>query len=92
MIERFLLPEGLPPSAEDLIREAGAGALDSSRDFPQRLEREDQNVHVVRHDNPGEEVAKLPLVSCHEESFDYGVGDFWISQPRRTGEVHQCLV
>jgi hypothetical protein len=85
MIEGFVLPKGHAGSIKNLIRQAGARALDGSRDFAQRLAREDQDVNVVQHDDPGVEVAESPLVGCNEESFDYGVGYFWIPQPRGAG-------
>jgi hypothetical protein len=61
MVERLVLPEGPARSAEDLICEARAGAFYGSRDFAEGIAREDQDMDVVRHYDPGEKNAQLPL-------------------------------
>ena len=87
MIEGFVLPEGSPSAIKNLICHTGAGAFDGSGDLAQSFVWVDQDVNVVRHDDPGIKIVELPLLGCKEESFDYCVGDLWMLEPHWAGGV-----
>ena len=47
---------------------------------------------VIRHDYPGEELAKLPFLFCDQERVDYGFRDFGAAQPGWTWGAVQKTV
>src|SRR6266567_2275948 len=60
MIIRLVLPESLTGSCEDLIGLSSAVTLDCLSDLFHLDERSQQDVDVIRHDDPGLEVVFLP--------------------------------
>ena len=79
----LILPEGLASVAKNEIRLPGTRTFDGSGYLAQRFVRLQQNVHVVGHHYPDEEIAQLPLLPSCEQCVDNNSGDARICQPHR---------
>ena len=84
-VVRFALPEGFAASAQYPIGLAGAGALQSTHDFRRLLMRPQQQMNMVRHDDPGGEAEESPLFAAGEEGTFYYRSYLRIFQPDRAG-------
>ena len=84
MVIRFVLPKRPPAAAKNDVCLPGARAFDGSGYLSQRLVGLQESVNMVRHHNPDEEVAQLPLFLGREHRVDNDSGDARICQPHRT--------
>jgi len=63
----FVLPKLQPGSTQDEIGFPRAGVLHCASYFPQRFVGLQQNMHVVRHNHPCEELVQTPFPACDEQ-------------------------
>lgn len=80
----FILPERLASVAKNNVGLPGTRALDGSGYLSQRFVRLKNNVHVVGHQNPDEEIAQLPSQLRRKQRVDNNTGDARICHPCRT--------
>jgi len=78
---RFRLPEGLTASTQYPIGLAAAGALQSTHDLRQFFMRLQQQVDMVRHDDPGVEVEESQLLAARKQCVPHDRGYLRILQP-----------
>jgi len=83
VIVGFILPERLPSPTHNGVGMPGTRAFCGSGHFSQGLVRHQESMHVVRHYDPGEKVAQLPLLFGREERVNYACSDSWDRQPSR---------
>jgi hypothetical protein len=81
MVMGFILPKRPSGSAKNDIRLTGARAFYSSGYLVHRFVRLRQNVYVVRHQHPSEEVAKFPMLVSGEQRPDHTGRYLWVYQP-----------
>jgi hypothetical protein len=77
MVEGFVLPERLPSPAQDSVCASGRRPFQPSHQHRYRDQRENQQMHVVRHYHPGTKMIEVPLALSDPN----GVGDL-IGNPR----------
>jgi hypothetical protein len=85
VIVRFVLPEAGSPSFQNLIGNTSAAFLHSAGNRRQRGIRLNQNMHMVRHQNPGEQIVQLPDVLATIQSLYDCLCDTIIYEPHRSG-------
>jgi len=70
MIERFILPEGLPYSPENLVRSVRGCSFNSPGNFPNRKLGSNKQVDMVWHDRVGMKKVMVQFVSRLEDGFN----------------------
>ena len=80
----FVLPKRPPSPSHNGVGVPGTRAFDGSGYFSQGFIRHEKNVHVVRHNDPGEKVAQLPLLFGREKRLNHASSDLWDRQPLRS--------
>ncbi len=90
MVEGLILPEGTASPAQKQVRLSRRGAFQPARNRRQRGLGPQQNMNVIRHDNPGSEFIEIPPGLAIEEGVGYGARDSRVKQPDGTesGFVH----
>jgi hypothetical protein len=83
VIVGFILPERLPSPTHNGVGKPGTRAFYGSGYFSQGLVRHQKSMDVVRHYDPGEKVAQLPLLFGREERVNHACSDSWDRQPSR---------
>ncbi len=81
----FVLPEAGSPSFQNLVGKPGAAFLHSTCDRRERRMRLDQDMHMIRHQNPGDQVIQLPDVLATIESLHNCFRQPNICKPHRSG-------
>jgi hypothetical protein len=72
------LPEGLSRAAQDQVRGSGSGSFDPSRNRGQFAKGFENQMDVIGHNHPGEQIVKPVLVGSMFKGFGNDVGDTWI--------------
>lgn len=84
MIERFILPERLPCTTEHEIGTPRRGAFQPARDNGEELLGQQQQMHVVRHNDPGPKVVVISPSLAILKGFGHHSRDSRIAQPDRS--------
>ena len=85
MIVTFVLPERQSRSAEDHVGSFGAGFLDGARHIGHWPMGTEQNMDVVRHHHPSEQLVKPPLALRKQQGIDDACGNVRVFQLRGAG-------
>lgn len=84
MIERFVLPERQTRAAEDAIGDTRRSPLSPPHDGGHRCLGLQQQMNMIRHDNPGVPIIELLDLLSIMKRPQYHFGDTRISQPHGT--------
>jgi len=85
MVERLVLPEGRPGTAQNLVGHAASPPFEPSQDGRHGGMRSEDRVDVIGHDHPCVELIELAHRLTIQKSVHHHTGDSRILQPSGTG-------
>jgi hypothetical protein len=83
-VEILTLPKGLPFPACDAVRANGCGGFHPSHNLGKFCMRLHDNVNMIGHDHPREQIVTLPNPFAIKKRLHKTVGNIRVSQPSRT--------
>src|SRR5271156_836569 len=83
MVEGFILPEGLPRSAQDQVGLSRCRTFQPTHNHRQGGLGQQQYMNMVGHDYPGSELIKIPSVLAVQEGIGHYTRYSGIPQPNR---------